>query len=290
LSLQRAFEQTAAQILAFIDRQKNYLVDREKEFRDIIDLLTKAMATLDADNRDYYQKVYRQSEKIEEITLLNDIRTIKRALADEVESIRHDLDAKQSQDQAQMNTLSEQVKTLTAELEKVQEESRRDGLTAVFNRRAFDEQLSALIKRSAMAGTRFSLILIDIDDFKLINDTYGHTIGDRVLVAMVEKCRRYTRSDDFIARYGGDEFAIILPGASLRNAIKKARQIAKSIGDTLYGLDDTVPGLELRFSVSMGVSTFQPKDTPESLCSRADGALYKTKSGGKNGVASEKDI
>ncbi|MEC4677704.1 MAG: GGDEF domain-containing protein, partial [Nitrospirota bacterium] len=136
----------------------------------------------------------------------------------------------------------------------------------------------------------FSLIMMDVDNFKLINDAYGHQIGDRVLVALVEKSKKLIREGDFLARYGGEEFIIIFPGTSLKDTIKKAEKLCTSLAETEYAVDDRKGSQPLSFTISLGVATRRRSDTVASLISRADKALYKAKALGKNQVVSEKDI
>lgn len=105
---------------------------------------------------------------------------------------------------------------------------------------------------------------------------------------MINKCRQSIRGEDFIARYGGDEFAFILPGASSKNAVKKANHICKSIAATCYCLADVAGGPTLSVTVSTGVSQLQKADTVAAVIQRADKALYAAKYAGKNCVFSEK--
>jgi diguanylate cyclase len=276
------FERQKENILNFIERQHQYVADREKELRDIIDLLTKAMASLDVENRDFYFRVHDQSEKIEQITLLDDIKKIKSALQYEVTQMREIVDQKKDQDRRQVQLLAGQVDSLRQELEKTKAKSMTDGLTGAYNRQAFDDTLKDLIVRSRVMNNDFSLLIMDLDDFKKINDTYGHLIGDRVLVAFCQKCRKSVRGDDVLARYGGEEFAIILPGANLKNALKKARQICDTIAAARYAANDGDSEGCLSVTVSIGVAAFKKDDSAETIISRADKALYKAKRGGKN--------
>ena len=285
----KRFEKQKAEITEFIDKQKAYLNDREKEFRDIIDLLTKAMATSKAENEDFNLKVYEQSEKLEEIIRLDDIRKVKSALKLEVDNIRAAIRQKQADDEGRVEILSRQIETLSVELEKAREESMRDGLTDVYNRKAFDRQMKNLVQRNSVMAAPFSLLMIDIDDFKTINDTHGHPLGDRVLVSLVHKCREFIRAEDFPARYGGEEFVIILPGASIKNALKKARHICRAIAETIYRVDVDGREIELTVTVSIGVSAYRPEDTEIDVIERADKALYAAKHAGKNRVVSENE-
>ncbi|MBT8356878.1 MAG: hypothetical protein KJO61_03820 [Deltaproteobacteria bacterium] len=120
--LQSAFEKNKKNIITHIKKQKDYLKDREDEFKEIIDLLTKAMAVVDHDNQVYNEKIYRQSEKLEKITLLDDIKKIKNKLIGEVESIRKTIREKELGDSEKLEKLSAKVNSLNVELEKAKEE------------------------------------------------------------------------------------------------------------------------------------------------------------------------
>lgn len=278
------FEKHKPVISSFIDKQKRYLDEREAELRNIIDLLTRAMVSVDSENDAYHQKILRQSEKMEQITRLDDIRKIKAALEIEVATLRETVRNKQVGEQARIQSLSGQVKSLRQELEMAKEESQRDGLTGIYNRRAFDDHLQSLMERNLLHRQDFAILILDIDDFKAVNDTYGHPVGDRVLLAMAETFGQMVRSDDFLARYGGEEFVIVLPGASRRNAAKKGKLICKTVHKTRFTFDPDDRQAPLSLTVSIGATAFKKGDTAASVLARADQALYKAKQAGKNGV------
>lgn len=277
----RTFNRHKSAIVAHIDHQKAYLEERDRELRNIIDLLTRAMASINSENDAYHRQILEKGEQIEQITRLDDIRKIKSALEREVQSLRETVQAKQADERIRIARLSSRVATLREELQTAKEESMRDGLTGVYNRRAFDERIKALLDQNRVQRGGFSILLLDIDDFKFINDTYGHPIGDRVILALTNVCRQMIRSDDFLARYGGEEFVILLPGASRRNAAKKARQLCEAIAQTRYTLDDD-DGPTLSITVSIGVTARERRDDVEALTARVDKALYQAKTEGKN--------
>jgi diguanylate cyclase len=221
------FDRHKSGILDHIHRQKTYIGERESEFREIIDLMTAAMTGMDNENRDFYSSIRSQGERFEEITLLDDIKRIKNELVREVENMRAMVRKKEGQDQKTLDALSSQVDNLKKELDAARHSANTDGLTGVNNRKALDAYLRSLVERNSISRQPFSLLMMDLDDFKKLNDTYGHTVGDRMLLAFTEKCRSSVRSDDFLARYGGEEFTLILPGASLRNAKKKPNTFAR---------------------------------------------------------------
>jgi diguanylate cyclase len=240
------------------------------------------------ENRDFYQRVYDESEKIIEITRLDDIKKIKNALKQEVEQMREVIDVKRDQENRQMRLLVGQVDMLRNELEKAREKSVTDALTGAYNRLAFDEYITEKVDRYAMAKESFSILMLDLDNFKTINDKFGHPIGDRVLVAFSQKCRLTIRGDDFLARYGGEEFVIILPGANLGNALKKARHICETVASARYAVGNDSTNDYLSVTVSIGVSSIKKGDTAESLIARVDKALYEAKRKGKNRAVGRK--
>jgi diguanylate cyclase len=288
--LQPVFEKNKKNIITYIKKQKEYLKDREDEFKEIIDLLTKAMAVVDYDNQIYNEKIYKQSEKLEKITLLDDIKKIKNKLIIEIENIRQTLREKEIHDSEKLEKLSKKVNSLNVELEKAKEESVKDGLTGIYNRKAFDGYIGMIVERNTVAKAPFSILLLDIDDFKKINDNFGHQTGDRVLVAMAHKCREFIRSDDYLARYGGEEFVVVLPGASLRNAVKKAKLICKEMAKAKYALEESKEDTIISITLSIGASVYKKGDTVATIIERADKALYAAKQAGKNRVVSEKEI
>ena len=288
--IQSSFEKDKKGIAAYISLQKKYFIDREGEFKDIIEILTNAMVILDAENQEYHQKILEQSGKIEKITLLNDIKKIKHKLIQEIEQMRQTVKKKQSSDNVKLEALAKQVHALNSQLKQAHTESVTDSLTGIYNRKAFDRQIDACVEKNVVSNYPFSVLMMDIDNFKNINDMHGHQTGDRVIMAIVNKCRQSIRGEDFFARYGGEEFVIILPGASLRNAVKKANHICKSVASTWYRLDDDQDGQTLHVTLSIGVSCHQKADTTASVIQRADKALYAAKHAGKNRVCFDKDV
>jgi diguanylate cyclase len=158
-------------------------------------------------------------------------------------------------------------------------EARTDALTLLANRRAFDNELVRRVAEYRRLGRRFSLIMGDVDDFKKFNDTYGHQVGDQVLQGLAKMLRRTMREMDLVARYGGEEYAIILPGTKLDDACKAALRACDTIAK--YHLQHEENG-DLQVTVSFGVAELQPNEAGIALVSRADKALYASKEGGRN--------
>ena len=152
-----------------------------------------------------------------------------------------------------------------------------DGLTGLYNRRSFEELFEKEMHRSKRYSYPLSIVLFDIDDFKRINDTYGHKIGDEVLIGLSILVPKVIRDSDIIARWGGEEFIIIFPESDLESAKEKAEKIREAIANEIFPSS-------LRVTCSFGVTTYLKEDTADSLFIRCDDALYKAKADGKNNV------
>jgi len=157
-----------------------------------------------------------------------------------------------------------------------------DPLTGLFNRRYFETRLDEEIQRARRYGVELALLVIDADDFKRLNDRMGHLMGDRVLRAMADTLRRSVRGFDVCTRFGGEEFAILMPGSRASTALQGAERIRQRIEG--YRFDPLTLPDDLRPTISVGVAVLAATDAPQDLIARADRALYQAKAEGKNRV------
>jgi two-component system, sensor histidine kinase LadS len=155
-----------------------------------------------------------------------------------------------------------------------------DSLTGLYNKRYFTEKMAEL-RNCTPAFQFFSVLMLDLDFLKTINDSFGHQMGDRVLIKLAEKIFANVRKSDVPCRFGGDEFAVLLPGAGKQDAIAVAEKIRESFVREKF-LDSS--GEETGATVSVGVAALEPGEMPESLVTRADRALYEAKERGKNRI------
>jgi len=155
--------------------------------------------------------------------------------------------------------------------------SSRDALTGIYNRYRFEEELQRCTKHANRYGTRFSLVLFDIDNFKVINDKFGHLIGDRVLVEFTEVIKTEIRETDFFSRWGGEEFALILTDTEKEDATLLANRLRARICSTFFNPVGQV-------TCSFGIDAFLPGDDVESLFQRVDRLMYLAKQSGKDQV------
>ena len=178
-------------------------------------------------------------------------------------------------------TLTRQLEEINALREKLQEQAIRDPLTNAFNRRYMVESLSLELARAEREGAKFSVVIVDIDNFKQFNDTYGHQCGDLVLQKITAFLVQHTRRSDVVCRYGGEEFVVIMPGASLETAYERAETWRQDFSETAIEYE----GMKLFATISGGAATFpEHGSTEEAVLQAADRALYRSKDAGKNKV------
>ncbi len=164
--------------------------------------------------------------------------------------------------------------------ERIQHQATTDGLTGLANHKTFYEILEKELWRSRRYGGQISLIMIDVDNLKKINDTYGHRAGDKVIREISRKIKECIRQIDTAARYGGDEFAVILPNTSLTDAVVVAERMVDAVAHSpAIWKKDHIP-----LSISVGLGQYDADTNPEDITSGSDRALYRAKQAGKNTV------
>ena len=157
-----------------------------------------------------------------------------------------------------------------------------DPLTGLFNRRYFENRIDEEIQRARRYGLDLALLVIDADNFKQLNDGLGHLVGDRVLRAMSDTLRRSVRAFDVCTRFGGEEFAILMPGSNATSAVQSADRIRQRVAE--YRFDPMLIPATIHPTISVGVAVLNGDQTAQDLISRADRALYVAKAEGKNCV------
>jgi diguanylate cyclase len=181
-----------------------------------------------------------------------------------------------------------QIDNLRSHLAEAQEISMRDPLTSLSNRRRFDDSLARELADAREQGTSLSLVLADIDNFKKVNDLFGHTIGDEILKMFARVLRDNVCARDTVARYGGEEFAVILPETEVENARRITERMRSQLEGMQLALNDS--GQEIgKITASFGIAELSLGDDADTLVQRADAKLYQAKCAGRNRVAVDQE-
>jgi diguanylate cyclase len=231
-------------------------------------------------------------ELTDEVSGATELNLLKSAVAARLETVAKQVSDFREREQRRLteyNGRAEHMRVRIANLERETQElhskldmekhgARLDPLTGVANRKSFDERFAQEIARRAVGGAPSGLLLWDIDNFKLINDSYGHRAGDRVLQSVAGCFATALRSTDFVARIGGEEFAVLLSGLRLSEALNVANQVRTAV----EGLKFHFRGKPVQVTVSCGITELRENDAAEAAFDRVDAALYRAKHGGKN--------
>lgn len=223
-----------------------------------------------------------------------DIDLLKSRLNQLVDALQHKVEKELEQDESGTqileNTiagLSNKVKSLenhTQDLEKAIREKHQqaitDPLTGLYNRAAYIQELEKAWMQWQEEGVQATLLVWDIDHFKMLNDRYGHAAGDKVLQSVANKLKSSIHNEDIVARFGGEEFVMLLHNQS----IQSGKQLAESVRSMIASTEFTYKQQSLQVTISCGVASFTKNDTPTTLFERADKALYKAKRTGRNKV------
>ena len=212
------------------------------------------------------------------------VRGVVQRLLEETNRVQQ----RNAQVEASLEHMHAELDELRDQVNRLSRDSRTDKLTGLANRRVLDETLPRLIADSHTKQRPLSLILIDIDHFKGVNDTHGHLTGDRVLRFVGSEIRRCIKGRDVLVRYGGEEFAVLLPDTALRGALHLAESIRTMVGTQRVPVE--AGKLLDPITLTLGVAEATAGDTQETMFHRADKALYLGKEQGRNRVRSEQDL
>jgi diguanylate cyclase (GGDEF)-like protein len=199
-----------------------------------------------------------------------------------VRAVQGVLEVRRERQQKQVAEMSQKLETLGSQLEIARRESTTDGLTHLFNSRAFDDQLPRCAELARLRSIGAALLIIDVDHFKKVNDTWGHPAGDAVLRSIAhETIRVFKRKGDFVARYGGEELAVLLTDVDYRETTSQAEKVRGAIAQMPLAWEGAV----LNVTASVGGALWRADEPNEAWLARADAALYAAKHTGRNRVS-----
>ena len=190
------------------------------------------------------------------------------------------VDARKQADQA-----GERVRELEAALEQVSEQVREDQLTGTLNRRGLDDAMQREVARAERRKSPLCVAVLDLDNFKKLNDTYGHQAGDDALVHLSQVVKQTLRPTDIVARYGGEEFIVLFSDTNLKQAVEVMRRLQRQLTKQFFLHNHE----RLLITFSAGVALLKAGESQESVFARADKAMYQAKLQGKNRVVPAED-
>jgi diguanylate cyclase len=268
------------------DRIQLRRFEKDEEFTEIINFLRKSLANLTGDSRSFHENLLHTTDRIKGLSELKDIQEFKRRIAAEVGELSKIVLEKQKRDQIQHSQLSDKVAALQRKLEAARTEAALDGLTGIANRRSFDFAIQRWVRAHEKNEEPFTVAFFDLDNFKKINDNYGHPVGDQVLAFAAMELSKNIRTDDFIARYGGEEFVILSERMRLADTEKRFSEVLSQIEKKQFQCNCEEKGsLSISITASCGVAEYALGESAGDLIGRADEALYQAKKQGKNRVA-----
>jgi diguanylate cyclase len=251
--------------------------DRQAVLKMLVEVLTSA-EKINNDVESHNTELQENARQVENMEPMGEMDVVRDVLMGHMNALLQSNHRLQEDLVCTRYRLEEQAQ----EIDHVRHEARTDELTSVANRKAFNEKLHILIDDRQRLNEPFVLMLLDMDQFKRINDSHGHPAGDRVLSMVGEALKELVREGDFVGRYGGDEFATLLPKTQLDVGLERAELIRVKMAEWV-SRGASRDG-EIAVSVSIGVVACEIGDTAESLLKRADQALYRCKDLGRNQI------
>jgi diguanylate cyclase len=259
------------------------VTDAKSQMKALLNTFVVRLGQVSASTSEYNEKLDRYAQRINTTETMMSLQSLVDELMNDTRTMQLDMVRSRDEFVAQKTSAEAaalRVKQLEVELERVSSQVREDTLTGVMNRRGYDDAIAREIARAERFRKPMCLAVIDIDNFKKLNDQYGHATGDAALVHLAKVMKHTVRPTDVIARYGGEEFVIILPDTASQEALVATARVQRALTRKFFMSDNE----RLVITFSAGVAEYRPGDTEETLFARADAAMYSAKQQGKNRV------
>ncbi|HSF08764.1 MAG TPA: GGDEF domain-containing protein [Nitrospirales bacterium] len=260
-------------------QEKTYVTRNLQDMRNVIWEFTHIVGRAIVEDQEVDEKVINHLAQLRSTTEGGSFQDVKQALCAVVQGISTLMDERKNRQQQRLKRLGEKLHAVEAELGSTRKQLTLDSLTQLYNRGALDLQLERTASLSFFSGTPACILMVDVDHFKHINDTYGHPAGDVVLQHLAKRLvATFPRKTDFIARYGGEEFCVLLQGAGLDLSQRLGERLLDAVRREKFHYQD----IEISATVSIGVAELRPGEAVPSWIERTDRALYRAKEGGRN--------
>ncbi len=277
----RAVVTLAGAVDGWFGRRQARLRERDKELTGVIASLGQALKDLQGDDAGFHTGLDANLQRLTSAADSVQVRSVSARITRIVEAAKQQAVEQKQASEKRVRQMSEMMQGLMHQLHETQAALERDALTGLFNRGSFDQRMDQELQKARLVPYNFSLIMIDLDKFKSVNDTYGHVGGDRVLQACANALQAVVmRTSDFCARYGGEEMAIILADTKADAAARVAEAVRQRMMAEPINTGSAMHTQTASFGVAEGCDT----DCPEDIIKRADACLYLAKENGRNQV------
>ncbi len=276
-----AVEELKLAVLRRRQAEKKYVPKALKELKGA---LMEALASLSQAIGEDVETADRLLTRLSELANAvdtDDLAQLQTRVRTTVDELSKELERSRQRAERRMVQMGEHVEVLQADLVEAKKKSATDSLTGLYNRAAFDQDFDRISRLVQLSNQPLSVVMVDIDHFKRVNDTYGHPAGDTVIRHTADELvRAYPRKSDYVARYGGEEFVVLLRDADLDDALKMTERLLDAVRSSPVDCD----GTRVEVTCSAGVAQARRGESTKDVLARADATLYRAKRGGRDRV------
>jgi diguanylate cyclase len=267
---------------------KHSLREVKSTLKNLITMFVERLSEMTTSTAGYHDRIGGYADRLSRTDDLPALKTIVDDLMSDTRSMQVDILRRRDdmlEARKQAGQAEERVRQLEAELEHVSEQVREDQLTGTLNRRGLDDAMQREVARAQRRKTPLCVAVLDLDNFKKLNDTYGHQAGDDALVHLANVVKKTLRPTDIVARFGGEEFLILFSDTGIKPAVEIMRRLQRDLTKQFFLHDHE----RLLITFSAGVAVLKPEESQDSVFARADKAMYQAKLQGKNRVVAAED-
>ncbi len=262
---------------------KHGLREAKSQLKGLLGTFVERLSEMTDSTSDFNRKIGNYADRLQTLDDIVGLRAMLDELMSDTRAMQMDVMRKQEEfvvARRQADTAERRVRELETELTQVSEQVREDQLTGVLNRRGLEDAIEREIARSTRRNAPLCIAVLDLDNFKRLNDTYGHQAGDAALIHLTKIVRRAVRPTDVVARYGGEEFVILLGDANAEQALLAMQRLQRALTKRFFMHNNE----RLLITFSAGIALHEAEETGDSVIGRADKAMYQAKIQGKNRV------